>query len=165
MPVALTTALDPPAPLIPPRKRWTRAECAVLEASGIWDQQKLELIDGELITKMGKPRSHINALVSMMHWLADVFGQERLNPNAPIDVAPEDNPSNEPEPDLIVHVPVRGVPVRLAAAIRFSAGRRDCRHYAALRPDREGSAVRTRGHCRVLGAGFERAPLDRPPRT
>ena len=35
-------------------------------------------------------------------WLIGVFGLRRVNPEAPIDVAPEDNPSNEPEPDLIV---------------------------------------------------------------
>jgi len=102
MPVALTTALEQPAPLVPPRKRWTREECAALEASGIWDQQKLELIDGELISKMGKNRPHVIALMRMMFLLTDVFGRDRVNLAAPIDVAAEDNPSNDPEPDLIV---------------------------------------------------------------
>jgi Uma2 family endonuclease len=38
-----------------------------------------------------------------MHpWLQSVFGKRFVNPSAPIDVSPEDNPSNEPEPDLIV---------------------------------------------------------------
>ncbi len=102
MPVALTTTPDPPAPLIPPRKRWTRAECAVLEASGILDQQNLELIDGELIDKAGKKRPHVNALVKMTVWLLKVFREDRVNPETPMDMAPEDNPSNEPQPDLIV---------------------------------------------------------------
>ena len=30
------------------------------------------------------------------------FGEQFINPEAPIDVAPEDNPTNEPEPDLVV---------------------------------------------------------------
>lgn len=30
------------------------------------------------------------------------FGERFVNPEAPIDVAPEDNPTNEPEPDLLV---------------------------------------------------------------
>jgi Uma2 family endonuclease len=102
MPVALTIPTDPPIPLTPPRKRWTRAECAILEASGMWEQQKLELVDGELISKMGKTRSHVNALMAMMRYLAGSFGYDHINPSAPIDVAPEDNSSNEPEPDLIV---------------------------------------------------------------
>src|SRR5262249_5538082 len=35
-------------------------------------------------------------------WLVRVFGEAHVNPEAPIDVAPEDNPTNEPEPDLVV---------------------------------------------------------------
>ena len=31
-----------------------------------------------------------------------VFGERHVCPEAPIDVAPEDNPTNEPEPDIIV---------------------------------------------------------------
>ena len=91
-----------PPPAEPPRKRWTRAECERLETSGLWDQQHLELIAGELISKMGKKRPHVNTLSLMYTWLVQTFGGPFVNPEAPIDVAPEDNPTNEPEPDLIV---------------------------------------------------------------
>ena len=37
-----------------------------------------------------------------MHWLVDAFGWDRVNSEAPTDVAPEDNPTNEPQPDVIV---------------------------------------------------------------
>jgi Uma2 family endonuclease len=38
-----------------------------------------------------------------MHlWLLDAFGRNLVNADAPIDVNPGDNSSNEPEPDLIV---------------------------------------------------------------
>jgi Uma2 family endonuclease len=86
----------------PPRKRWTRQECATLEASGIWAEQHLELIEGELISKMGKKRPHTVTLVRVQAWLVRVFGEQFVNPGTPIDVAPGDNPINEPEPDLIV---------------------------------------------------------------
>ena len=79
-----------------------RAECIALEASGLWDQQRLELISGELLSKMGKKRPHVNALVVVQAWLVRTFGEQFVNPEAPIDVAPEDNPTNEPEPDLVV---------------------------------------------------------------
>lgn len=102
MPVALTISPEPQIPLSPPRKRWTRAECAVLEANGIWDQQKLELIDGELISRMGKNRPRVIALARIKKWLVESFGWDRVNQEAPIDVAPADNPTNEPEPDVIV---------------------------------------------------------------
>jgi Uma2 family endonuclease len=102
VPTVVTERPYRPVPMEPPRKRWTRLECAALEASGLWDQQRLELIQGELISKMGKKRPHVNALVAVQAWLMRVFGESYVNPEAPIDVAPEDNPTNEPEPDLVV---------------------------------------------------------------
>ncbi len=98
----VVTETPRPSPVEPPRKRWTRQECVALEASGIWEQQHLELIEGELISKMGKKRPHANAIAVVHAWLLRVFGEKYVNQEAPIDVAPEDNPTNEPEPDLIV---------------------------------------------------------------
>ena len=102
MPIALTEMPASPAPPDPPRKRWTRSECVTLERSGLLDQQRLELVEGELISKIGKKRPHVNALTLVQGWLVQVFGARFVNAEAPIDVAPEDNPTNEPEPDLIV---------------------------------------------------------------
>jgi Uma2 family endonuclease len=86
----------------PPRKRWTRAECERLESLGIFDQQRVELIDGELIDKLAKTRPEIDASSLVIGWLMPVFGTHRWNYAAPIDVAHEDNPRNQPEPDMIV---------------------------------------------------------------
>jgi Uma2 family endonuclease len=102
MPTLLTHIPELPPPAIPPRKRWTREQCAPLEASGLFERERLELIDGELISKMGKNRPHVNALMLMLFWLAETFGKQFVVAEGPIDVSPEDNPSNEPEPDLIV---------------------------------------------------------------
>src|SRR2546427_1819620 len=102
MPTVLTEVPSRPVPPDSPRKRWTRAECATLEASGLLDQQRLELIEGDLISKMGKKRPHVDAASLLQGWLIQVFGGRFVNPAAPIDVAPEDNPTNEPVPDLIV---------------------------------------------------------------
>jgi Uma2 family endonuclease len=111
MPVALIATPEPPAPLIPPRKRWTRAECSLLESSGIWEQQKLELIQGELISKMGQNPPHVILLSRIMQWLVETLGWGRVYQDAPIDVAPEDDPTNEPEPDAYVRKkPTSGVP-------------------------------------------------------
>ena len=102
MPTVVTESPYRPVPLEPPRKRWTRAECAVLEASEVFQQQRLELVEGELISKMGKKRPHTNALTLVFGWLTRTFDFRYINTGATIDVAPEDNPTNEPEPDLIV---------------------------------------------------------------
>jgi len=102
MPITVTEAPYRPVPLDPPRKHWTRAECAALESTGALNHESLELIEGELITRMGKKRPHVNALTFLMAWLVRVFGEAYVNAEAPIDVAPEDNPTNEAEPDIIV---------------------------------------------------------------
>jgi len=95
-----TTLLELPAKLDPPRKQWTRKDCEVL--SGLRDWKRLELVEGELIDKMGKNQPHVISLVLVLTWLQTVFGGRRILPEAPIDVAPEDNPTSEPQPDLVV---------------------------------------------------------------
>lgn len=102
MPTVLTEATLPPITLQPPRKRWTRAELDALEGTGLFDSQHLELIEGELFNKMGKRRAHVNTLLLMVGWLTQVFGAQFINQEAPIDVALEDSPTSEPEPDAIV---------------------------------------------------------------
>jgi len=44
----------------------------------------------------------VDAVALLSGWLIQVFGIRFVNSEAPIDVAPEDNPTNQPEPDLIV---------------------------------------------------------------
>jgi len=96
-----TIVMDLPAQWDPPRKFWTRAEYEELSSS-LLDGQRLELVKGELIDKMGKKPPHRNSVALLLEWLFSVFGPLLVLQEAPIDVAPEDNPSSEPEPDLIV---------------------------------------------------------------
>jgi Uma2 family endonuclease len=86
----------------PRRKLWTRAEYEDLYKSGLLDDQRLELVEGELINKMGKNRPHVSGVAMLLHWLMSVFGARLVLQESPINVAPEDNPTNEPEPDLVV---------------------------------------------------------------
>ena len=102
MPTIVTETPGIAPPLMPPRKRWTRDECAALEASGIWEQQRLELVEGELISKMGKKRPHAIVAAIVQLWLLRAFGDEFVNQEVPIDVSPGDNPINEPVPDFVV---------------------------------------------------------------
>jgi Uma2 family endonuclease len=86
---------------MPRRKRWTRVECVALQSSGLLDRQHLELVEGELIDKMGKNRPHVTSLALIARWLQKVFGTPFVLTESPIDVSPEDNPTSEPEPDVI----------------------------------------------------------------
>ena len=84
MPTAVTEAPYRPVSAEPTRKRWTRAECEALEATGLLDQQNLELVDGELISRMGKKRPHVNVLTFVQEWLIEVFGKESSTPKRPL---------------------------------------------------------------------------------
>ena len=83
-----------------PRKKWTRDECAQLGA--ILDLFQYELIDGELIKKMGKNHPHVWTLMLLAKWLESIFPDFTIGKEVPIDVRPEDNPSSDPEPDAVV---------------------------------------------------------------
>lgn len=85
-----------------PHKLWTREECAVLERTGVLDQKGYELIEGELILKMGKNYPHMLALSVLTGWLYSVFGIVFVMPEPSIDLRPEDNPTSEPQPDVVV---------------------------------------------------------------
>ncbi len=74
----------------------------MLENSGLWDQQHLELVEGEVINKMGKRMPHGNCLMDILMRLLRIFGEQYVISETTINVAPEDNPTSEPEPDLVV---------------------------------------------------------------
>jgi Uma2 family endonuclease len=102
MPVMMSAPLERAASTDPPHKRWTREECAVLESTGLLDLERYELIEGELIQKVPKNLPHMQSLSALLEWLIGIFGVKFVMPEPSIDVAPQDNPSSEPEPDLIV---------------------------------------------------------------
>ena len=101
----MPTVLHEPIATTPdsqPRKRWTREECNFLESTEFFAGQHYELIDGELINKMGKKAPHAFSALLLHQWLVEVFGFLRVRKEESIDVYPEDNPTSEPEPDLVV---------------------------------------------------------------
>ena len=82
----------------------------MLESSGLFDGTHFELVDGELIDKMGKKRPHSMSTKAATAVFESVFGWEFVDREAPVDVAPEDSPRNEPEPDVLaLRRPVRGL--------------------------------------------------------
>ncbi|MFN0169500.1 MAG: Uma2 family endonuclease [Bryobacteraceae bacterium] len=86
----------------PGRKLWTREELHRLESIGLIDLHNCELIDGVLIRKVGKNRGHTNSLMLLVIWLRSVFEPTQVQHEASIDMLPEDDPTNEPEPDAVV---------------------------------------------------------------
>ena len=86
-------------------KQWTRDEFVALERAGLIDSGKYELIEGQLIERMNKNQTHNGALALLCVWLRSAFGDLFVAQGWSIDVAPVDNPTSEPQPDVIVLVP------------------------------------------------------------
>jgi len=89
---------------LPPgrRRQLTRADCSALQAAGLLEWERFELIDGELIRKMPKSRLHANVLRLLCAWFRRVFGEDHVDQEVSIDLNPALSATNAPEPDAIV---------------------------------------------------------------
>jgi Uma2 family endonuclease len=85
----------------PNRIRWTRAQCDAIREAGVL-QGRYELIDGEIISKMGQKPPHASVIGFLVRWLARVFGLDYVRVQCTIDVGGADPDHNEPEPDVAV---------------------------------------------------------------
>jgi len=80
--------------------RWTRDDCAKLEQAGFLTEQ-YELVEGVII-KVGQNMPHAALIMLILEWVLEVFTRSYVVTQASIDVRPEDNPTNEPMPDILV---------------------------------------------------------------
>jgi Uma2 family endonuclease len=100
VPRSVDPVLATPEPA-PNRIRWTR-----LQSSAIRDAEILtgryELIDGEIISKMGQKPPHRICVVLLTAYLSALFGTLFVQVQSTIDVGDADPDHNEPEPDLAV---------------------------------------------------------------
>jgi Uma2 family endonuclease len=67
------------------------------ELTGRW-----ELIDGEVLSKMGQKPAHRFTLLRVAEWLASQFGFRRTQTQLPIRIPGAVGQINEPEPDVTV---------------------------------------------------------------
>jgi Uma2 family endonuclease len=93
--------IAPELEMFPNRKRWTAAECAELAAEGRL-VGRYELLDGEIVSKMGQNPPHRIAVMLMTQWLIALFGVLQVQVQEPIRIPGEAGAFNEPEPDLAV---------------------------------------------------------------
>jgi Uma2 family endonuclease len=85
-----------------PRKRFTRSEVNEMLNTGIFAGQRFELIDGDLIDKMGQNPSHANGVRRCKALLERIFPSELVDVQMPIEAGPADREYSEPEPDVAV---------------------------------------------------------------
>src|SRR5262249_49548446 len=88
-----------PSPL---RVRWTRADCAALVAHGDLAPGRYELVEGEILREGAVCPPHGTAVSRLAAWCTTVFGPDFVQTHAPINVAPDDYPMSEPEPDVAI---------------------------------------------------------------
>lgn len=82
-----------------PRHRWTRDDVQRMLETGLLDPSgRYELIEGELIDKMGQNERHVFVCIQIIKALLAIFGPDRVRPAAPVNV----NTNNDPEPDAAV---------------------------------------------------------------
>jgi Uma2 family endonuclease len=81
--------------------RWTRQQCRAMLETGLL-AGRYELIEGEIINKMGQKRSHALAIIRLTAWLIGLFGPQFVQFQLPIEVPQPDNNTSEPEPDAAV---------------------------------------------------------------
>jgi len=85
-----------------PRKRFTRAEVQQMTQLGLFAGQRYELINGDLIDKMGQNPPHASAIRLLLELLAGIFGLKRVQVQLPIEASTADRETSLPEPDLAV---------------------------------------------------------------
>ena len=86
----------------PIRKRFTREDVDRMNELGLFEGQRLELIDGDLIDKMGQNPPHADVIQMICDSLFQIFGPKRIRVQAPLDAAVADQKLNFPVPDLSV---------------------------------------------------------------
>ena len=95
------TLVSPENETFPNRRRWTRDECERLAKKGELNG-RYELIDGEIISKMGQHSPHTIASMLIGQWLVAVFGYLFVRTEKPIVIRGRMGKANEPEPDLAI---------------------------------------------------------------
>ena len=100
MPAAILEA--PTSSGFPPRKKFTRELVEQMLDAGMFDGQRFELIDGDLIDKMGQNPPHASAIQLLMDWAVLVFGKGKVRVQLSIEVAEVDRQRGWPEPDIAV---------------------------------------------------------------
>ena len=103
------TQIAEPLPAVAPyentpgRIRFTQAQCETMRECGILEG-RYELIDGEIISKMGQKPPHRKTLIFLHKWLVSVFGWLFVQTQATIEIGDADPDHNDPDPDAAVTI-------------------------------------------------------------
>ena len=86
----------------PARKRFTRCEVDRMLATGAFEGQRLELIDGDLFNKVGQNPPHAFAIQLLAEWLSSFLSMGVVRVQLPMQASGPDSERSAPEPDTAV---------------------------------------------------------------
>jgi Uma2 family endonuclease len=95
------TLIAPEYELFPNRYRWTVTECYRMAEEGRL-VGRYEILDGEVVSKMGQKPPHYLGISLLAHWVNRTFGDPFVRVQAPITLPAPDGDYSEPEPDVAV---------------------------------------------------------------
>lgn len=87
--------------LFPERYRWSVRECHQLALEGKL-VGRYEVLDGEVVKKVGQKPAHRMTIMLVMKWLLSLFDSLQVQTEGPIELLSPDNQYSEPEPDIVV---------------------------------------------------------------
>lgn len=82
-------------------RKWSVKECHFLVDNELIDPVKFELIEGEIVSKMGQGRQHIVTVTALMAKMSEVFDPKSIQIQAPVGIGQIDE-YNDPEPDIAI---------------------------------------------------------------
>lgn len=99
-----------------PRRRWTRDECKTLTDLGLLEPGRYELLEGEIVLKMGQGRVHIFVVTQPLRILGEIFGPNSLQSQADLQPTPTGyaNISSVPDTGVVAPLAAPGAVIRVA---------------------------------------------------
>ncbi len=96
-----STLIAPELETFPNRYRWSVEACYRLMELGFLEG-RFEILDGQVIDKMGQNPPHAATLTRLLRILSALFGTDFIRVQAPITIPGSEGIYNEPEPDVAV---------------------------------------------------------------
>jgi len=93
--------IAPELEMFPDRYRWTVKACSRLAKLGFLEG-RFEVVDGEIVSKIGQKPSHRIVIILIMNWLLAQFDALNIQTEAPIALSGTDGIYTEPEPDVAI---------------------------------------------------------------
>ena len=108
----MLTTIATPNEAKPARILWTKQDGEFLESGGLLCPGKYELVEGEIIPKMPRNRSHMRVITRIILFLAMAFGEENVFTQGTLEISG----TSLPEPDGFAIFPAHNASLQVPTA-------------------------------------------------